>query len=124
MATSATIKQIRSVVLVGTETKFRLNSEITAASGFRDSTLMLFVFNDSDEYQHVARVGDVEQLDEGPNADPYYRKSVMQVDYDTVEEAQAESDAQKQGLQDLVTDYEAYKSEYEDPDDENTYTAP
>lgn len=129
MATSATLKQVRSVVLVDTETKFRLESTITAASGFRASTLMLFTFikdgeGGNEEYQHVSRVGDVEDLDEGPNTDPYYRKAYALLDFDTVQAAQAESDAQKLGMQNLVTDYEAYLNTYEDPDDENTYTAP
>ena len=125
MEISATLKQVRSVVLVDTETKFRLESTITVASGFRDSTLMLFTFaHDGPEYQHVSRVGDVEDLEEGINEDPYFRLAAATLDFDTVQEAQAESDTQKLGVQNLVTDYEAYVSTYENPNDTNTYTAP
>lgn len=128
MATSATIRQTRTVLASG---KFQLISEITASDGFRagtdpvlPSTRSFFVIDDSGEYQHLARVGDVENLEDGPNVDPYYRVSNVTLEFDTVEAAQAESDAQKQGLQDLVTDYDAYKNEYEATDEDTSYSAP
>lgn len=117
MATSATIRQTRTVLASG---KFQLDSEITAADGF--GTLALFLRDSDGEYQHVARVGDVEHYDETLGSKEYYRVSNVVLEYDTVEEAQAESDAQKAGLSNLVTDYEAYKNTYEG-DETETYTA-
>jgi len=121
MATSATIRQTRTVVVDGGETKFKLQSLITDTSGFRagtspvlTSTRSLFLLDDTGAYQHLCRVGDVEEYEDGPpaGANPYYRVAEVTLLFDTVEEAQAEADAQKQGLSDLVTDYDAYKNEY------------
>jgi len=128
MTTSATIRQTRTVLASG---KFQLISIITASDGFRagtipvlTSTRSLFVLDENGAYQHLARVGDVEEYADGPNVDPYYRVASVTLEFDTVEEAQAESDAQKQGLSDLVTDYDVYKTTYEAIDEDTSYSAP
>ena len=120
MATSATIRQTRTVLSNGT---FQLISEIIASTGFRadvlpphlPSTRSLFLLDADGVYEHLARVGDVENYLDGPPGnpdDPYYRVAAVTLEYDTIGEAQAASDAQKQGLSDLVTDYDAYKNAY------------
>jgi hypothetical protein len=135
MATSATLRQTRTVE----NGKFKLVSLVTDSSGFREdilgpplsSTRSLFLIKfDGTTYQHVARVGDVENYEDGPNEDLYYRLASVMLEFDTVEEAQAESDAQKLGMANLVTDYDVFKNTYvtEPPTypsgyEENTYSS-
>ena len=111
--TSATIELTRTVEIDG---KFKLVTTVTDASGFTDDSEELFVFKADNTYQHVARVGDMETyLPEGDPegaGDPFDRRTGSTLEYDSVTDAVSQSTEQKNGIDNLVDDYEDTKDTY------------
>ena len=113
MATQITLTQIRTVVDIDPpngDYRFRLQSTVVVDSsdtGFTEPEVFLRDKATGD-FQHTCTLGDYLTYPNAPGAEDFYRDDSVQLDFENLDDAVAESNLQKTRLQNLVTDWENY----------------